>query len=128
MKDLLKPPQATVYTKDFEVLGIIEMKPDMYDYFLKYDRVRFPIMQVTMQLEDDPMQPPNFVFAELSSKFIKLAEDKAAILLFAENEETCLLMTNVFAPGQTKELQLQKMQYFIKGFAMAINKRGDTTQ
>lgn len=123
MSYIFKPPTAIIYSKEFEPICHIPMASDIYKYFLEYDIVKFPVSKplnptmVTIT-EGSPIID-NVIHAEISAMRIH-SSDGIRLLLISRNDETTLLMRNTFLPGQTKELNLVKQQYFYTGMAAAI--------
>ena len=126
---LFRPPTAIVYSKDHEPISCIPMNDATYEYFLKYDIVRFPV-QVPLDINSYKMDD-NIPIAELLANTMRMAEisamkvysaDGIRLMLIARDDETALLMRNTFLPGQTKELNFIKTQCFYHGMVEAIKK------
>ena len=119
--NLIKPPSAIIYSKDFEPISHIPMNEEMYNYFINYKIVRFPIMKpINIEsLNDSKIMPEELLYAEIMAMPV-YASDGIRLILTAINDETALLMRNTFLPGQTKELNFIKTQAFYKGMIKAI--------
>ena len=116
---LFKPPTAIVYSKDFEPISHIPMTAAMYEYFMTYEVVRFPLnAKITLAPEGSNLAP-ELVYAEISAMRVQ-SLDGVRLILIARNEETVLLMNNSFLPGQTKEINFMKNVAFFEGMAKAI--------
>ena len=121
--NLIKPPSAIIYSKDFEPISHIPMNEEMYGYFTKYEIVRFPIQKpISIEDVDKPMPLLEPLYAEISAMKV-YSQDGIRLLLIARNDETALLMRNTFLPGQTKELNFIKTQAFYKGMVQAMKAR-----
>jgi hypothetical protein len=119
--DFLKPPTAVIYSNDFEPISHIPMTPQMYEYFLNYNIVRFPIHSpINYSVKEMPL-PDVFLYAEIEAVWVHNKSGPSRLLLISRNDETTLLMPNTFLPGQTKEVNYIKHQAFCQGLAKAIS-------
>lgn len=94
----------------------------MYDYFLKYEIVRFPLyppLTINSVKEPKELVPIEPKFVEISAMRV-MSLDGIRLILVARNDETALLINNTFLPGQTKEVNFIKQQAFYQGIASAI--------
>lgn len=117
--NLLKPPSAIIYSKDFEPIAHIPMNSQMYSYFMQYEVVRFPV-QVPVDINSTSIATP--IYAEISAMRVH-STDGVRLILIARDDHTALLMNNTFLPGQTKEVNFIKTQAFYKGMIKAMKEK-----
>lgn len=117
---LFKPPSAIIYTNLHEPICHIPMTDELYEYFTKYEIVRFPIQSpVSFESTQEQVVPLKLVHAEISAMRV-YSSDGIRLILIARNEEIALLMRSTFLPGQTKELNFIKTHAFYQGMIQAI--------
>ena len=118
---LLRPPSAIIYSKDFEPISHIPMNAQMYQYFMQYEIVRFPVMA---PLDINAISPVDItpIFAEIMGMKV-YSSDGIRLILIARDDQTALLMNNTFLPGQTKEVNFIKTQAFYRGMIKAMKEK-----
>ena len=116
--NLFKPPSAIIYSKEFEPIAHIPMNTQMYEYFMQYAVVRFPV-QVPMPLDAKPGIDITPIYAEIMCMKV-MSSDGIRLILVAKDDDTALLMNNTFLPGQTKELNFIKTKAFYQGMINAM--------
>lgn len=119
---LCRPPTAIIYSRDYEPISHIPMNDILYDYFMKYEIVKFPVVVPVDPTDIPNTAPVATLTAELTA--IKVLSNNVLILiLVALDDSTALLMNNTFLPGQTKELNYIKTTAFYKGMIKAIREK-----
>lgn len=117
---LYKPASAIIYTKDFEPISHVPMNAQMYEYFMNYEVVRFPV-QIPMTLASikDEAISTSAIYAEIMAMKV-YSSDGIRLILIAKDDATALLMNNTFLPGQTKEVNFIKTKAFYQGMIHAM--------
>lgn len=119
--NLFRPASAVVYSKDFEPICHIPMNNQMYEFFMQYLIVRFPV-QTLVDITANPVVPPEIKHAEISAMKV-YSDDGIRLILVARDDETALLMNNTFLPSQTKELNFIKTKAFYQGMMRAMREK-----
>lgn len=125
---ILMPSHAVIYSVDHEPISYIRMLPEFYDYFSKYEIVKFPVrkpMTFKELTSINPIADTGPLYAEIRAMRLRI-KDTIRLMLYTNNEETALLLANDFLPGQTKEINLIKGAAIMEGIALAIRKLRDT--
>jgi hypothetical protein len=116
---IFKPPSAIVYSKDFEPISHIPMNDAMYEYFMNNDEVRFPVFKSVKPKPEDLLNVDGFPVARITALRV-YSPDGTRLILISKDDETTLLMRNIFLPGQTKEITYLKDQAFLRGMIKAM--------
>lgn len=121
--NLFKPSSAVIYSKDFEPISHVPMNTQMYEYFMKYEIVRFPVqLPITLGPPKEEAVSTNTLYAEISAMRVHSA-DGIRLILVARDDTTALLMNSTFMPGQTKEINYIKTKSFFQGMIKAMKEK-----
>ena len=118
---VFKPVSAIIYTKDYEPISHVPMTAQMYEYFMEYEIVRFPV-QMPFDINGKPGIDITPMYAEISAMKV-YSNDGIRLILIARDDTTALLMNNTFLPGQTKEVNFIKTKAFYQGMVHAMMAR-----
>jgi hypothetical protein len=116
--NLFKPPSAIIYSRDFEPISHVPMNAQMYQYFMQYEVVRFPVM-LPVDINAEPTIVHTPIYAEIMGMKVH-SSDGMRLILIARDDNTALLMNNTFLPGQTKEVNFIKSKAFFQGMINAM--------
>ena len=100
------------------------MNNQMYEYFMKYELVRFPV-SLPIDINSTvavAMSANSIMYAEIAGMRVHSA-DGIRLILIAKDDATALLMRNSFLPGQTKEINFIKSKAFYQGMVRAMLER-----
>lgn len=119
--ELLKPPQAVIYSENMEPITVVDMAPFFWEHLEKYGRVLFSINIPPSFTSWEPDQIINNSFdrVEVRADIIQRFKDRFMILT-TSNEVAALLLTSSFLPGQSRQIQEERKKAFAKGFLSAM--------
>lgn len=120
--------RSVLYTPDMEPITVIELKPWALDYLRTNRRVVLSVtpplsLQKMVNLSDEELSKCVFHTVTIyPERFVFYG--KETMLLFTRDEESALLLSSAFLPGQWKEVQAYERDAFARGFMDALNHLG----
>ena len=114
--------RTVLYTHDLEPITVLELGEWQENFLKEHKNIRIPLER-KMSCEVHT-RPPCVV--EINSVDITAEElirrGKRHLFLFADDEESALLLKSVFLPGQRKELQEHERQAMAQGMLIALSR------
>ncbi len=114
---------TVLYTNDFEPITVIKLSEFAVGLLKKHGVVSLGVSRRLspdmFRCPNEPIGRPYYAIVSIRAEILR-RRGREHTILFADNEESALLLKSYFLPGQRKELQGAEADSFAAGFCRAL--------